>query len=415
MNQYILLVTIIGFAAIGMAWMPAISKRTGISYAIIYVFAGAVLYGLFGKHLPNPVPQNNETLALHLTELVVIISLMGTGIKIDRAFSFRKWASPLKLIFIAMFLCVGLAALTGYTLLNFDLASAVLLGGVLAPTDPVLASDVQVGPPNTGVKSETRFTLTTEAGLNDGMAFPFIWLAILLCSLAKGNEVSFSNWLSYDVLYKIAVGLILGFVLGKVMGFAVFRLPERYPSLKIQDGLLAIALTLFVYGITEMVHGYGFIAVFISAITLRHFEKGHDLHHELHSVTDQVERLLVAVVLLLFGGSLVSGILSSLSWPMVGFALMFLLIIRPVTAYVSLSQSGVHQHERLAISFFGIRGMGSLFYLSFAFQENEFIKRKELWSLVAFTILLSIVVHGLTASPVMKHLGRTMPKEDIPQ
>ena len=398
----------------GMAWMPAVSKKTGVSYAIIYVAAGAILYALLGTYLPDPIPQHNETLTLHLTEIVVIISLMGTGIKIDRTFSFKNWASPFKLISLAMLMCIGIAAWVGYTFLGFDLASAVLLGSVLAPTDPVLASDVQVGPPNSKVKSETKFTLTTEAGLNDGMAFPFIWLAIFLAMFSKGESVSFFHWFSYDVLYKIAAGLFIGYVLGKVVGYIVFRLPKNYPVLKTHDGLLAIALTLFVYGVTEMVHGYGFIAVFVAAVNLRHFEKGHDLHHELHSTTDQVERLLVAVVLLLFGGALVSGLLTALSWPMVIFGFVFLLMIRPLTTYLSLYGSGIHVKERMAISFFGIKGMGSVFYLAFAFQETDFSDKNELWALISFTILVSIVLHGLTANPVMKHLSRVMPKEQIP-
>jgi len=414
MDQYILILTLTGLAAMGMAWMPAISKNTGISYSIIYVAAGALLYALLGEHLPNPLPQHNETATLHLTEIVVIISLMGTGIKIDRAFSIKNWASPLRLISLAMLLCMGIAALVGYKFLGFELAAAVLLGSVLAPTDPVLASDVQVGPPNSKVKSETKFTLTTEAGLNDGMAFPFIWLAIVLAMFSKGESVSFLHWFWYDVLYKIGAGLIVGYVLGKVVGYIVFRLPERYPVLKTHDGLLAIALTLFVYGLTEMVHGYGFIAVFVAAVNLRHFEKGHDLHHEFHSVTDQAERLLVAVVLLLFGGALVSGLLTGLTWPMVIFAFVFLLVIRPLTTYVSLFGRGMRVKERMAISFFGIRGMGSVFYLAFAFHETDFANKNELWTLVAFTILLSIVVHGLTANPVMKHLSRVIPKEEVP-
>lgn len=403
-----------GLAAMGMAWMPAISKKTGISYSVIYVAAGVALYALLGKYLPDPLPQHNKKLTLHLAELVVIISLMGTGIKIDREFSFKNWASPLKMISLAMMACICLAAFMGYTFLGLSLASAVLLGSVLAPTDPVLASDVQVGPPNSKLKSETKFTLTAEAGLNDGMAFPFIWLAITLALNAQGENISFLHWFSYDVLYKIVAGLIIGYVLGWLTGNVVFRLPEKFPFLKTHDGLLAIALTLFVYGLTEMVHGYGFIAVFVSAVTLRHFEKGHDLHHELHSTTDQVERLMVAVLLLLFGGTLVSGILSGLTWAMVAFSLVFLFLIRPLAGYVSLLGSKMHSKERWAISFFGIRGIGSIFYLAFAFTKTGHFPEETLWTIIAFTITLSVLVHGITAAPVMRHLSHILPQESIP-
>ncbi|MET0636707.1 MAG: cation:proton antiporter [Chitinophagaceae bacterium] len=414
MNQYIFLLTIIGIAAFAMTWMPAVTKKTGISYSIIYVAAGVLLYLVFPAYLPIPLPQEYPDTTLRLAEMVVIISLMGTGIKIDRPFNLRNWSSPLKLISIAMLLCIALAAMAAHLLLGFDLAAAILLGAVLAPTDPVLASDVQVGPPNVGAKSETKFALTAEAGMNDGMAFPFIWLAIVIATTATGMEPNFLNWFGYDLLYKLAVGLIIGFVAGKAIGYLVFNLSGKYKFLKTNDGFLAIAMTLLVYGVTEMIHGYGFIAVFICAVTFRHSEKEDDYHHDLHTVTDQTERLLVAVILLLFGGALVSGILDHLSWRMASFTFLFLFVLRPVAAYLSLVTGNFHWKEKIAISFFGIRGMGSVFYLAFALKETGFIVENELWSVVSFTILVSILIHGLTATSIMNYLKREMPREEVP-
>jgi len=404
MDLYIVLLTFIGLAAFGMAWMPAITRKTGISYSIIYVCVGILIYQFFPDVFPNPDPVTNNDQAMRLSEMVVIISLMGTGIKIDRPFSLKNWATPIKLIFIAMMICIAAAAFLGFKFLEFDLASAVLLGAVLAPTDPVLASDVQVGPPNAGRKSETRFSLTAEAGLNDGMAFPFTWLAIVLAVGAAGESNNLINWFGYHLLYKLIIGLVVGYSLGKLVGYLVFRVSEKLKFLKTKDGFLAISLTLVVYGVTELLHGYGFVAVFISAFTLRHFEKNHDYHDELHSFTDQAERLLVAVLLILFGGSLVGGILNALTWKMVVFSLVFLFIIRPVAAYISIAFSKFHIKEKLAISFFGIRGMGSVFYLAFAFKEMKFEYVRELWAIVAFTILISVIIHGITATPIMKHL-----------
>ena len=136
---------------------------------------------------------------------------MGTGIKIDRNFSLRNWSSPLKLISIAMLLCIAACVLMGMLMLNLALPAALLLGAVLVPTDPVLASDVQVGPPNEKYKSETRFALPSEAGLNDGFAFPFIWLAILAATIGLQSE-SVIHWLGYHLLYKIAAGIFLGWL-----------------------------------------------------------------------------------------------------------------------------------------------------------------------------------------------------------
>lgn len=415
MDKYILFITIVGLAAFAMAWMPGITKHTGVSYSIIYVLAGVLLYTLLPGVMPNPLPSLHQDLTIRLTEMVVLISLMGTGIRIDRSFSLKLWATPLKLISITMLLCIGGAALVGYYFLGLDVASAALLGAVLAPTDPVLASDVQVGPPNDGFKSETRFALTAEAGLNDGMAFPFTWLAITLALIAGGSGTSVMQWFTYDFLYKIIAGLLMGYVLGKAVGYLVFRISKKYRFLKTNDGFLALALTLSVYGLTELIHGYGFIAVFISAITFRHSEKEHDLHDELHSFTDQAERVLVAVVLILFGGTLVSGILNPLTWKMVLFTFFFLFLIRPLAAYASVLVPKIHLKEKLAISFFGIRGLGTIFYLAFAFREAAFKFKDELWAIAAFTILISIVIHGLTATPIMQHLKENMPVEKTPE
>src|SRR5688572_16087946 len=237
MDQYILLLTIVGLAALTMAWMPAITKRTGISYAILYVLAGVLIYTVFPRYLPVPLPSLNNTLTLHLAEMVVIISLMGTGIKIDRPFSFANWASPLKLVSVAMLLCIAGAAFIAYHFLHLDLAAAVLLGAALAPTDPVLASDVQVGPPNSKGKSETKFSLTAEAGLNDGVAFPFTWLAIFFALSGGENDTTgLIQWFGYDLLFKIVAGLVMGFLLGKAAGYLVFRVPEKWRFLKTKDG-----------------------------------------------------------------------------------------------------------------------------------------------------------------------------------
>lgn len=416
MDEYFLLLSLIGFAAFGMAWMPAISRITGISYSIIYLFAGILIYLVFPDFLPKPDVISNARLTTRLTELVVIVALMGTGIKIDRSFTLRNWSSPLRLIFIVMLICIAAAALLGYTLLSLNIGSALLLGAALAPTDPVLASDVQVGPPNERIKSETKFSLTAEAGLNDGMAFPFTWLAILFAISRLGDlgTGTLFSWLGYHVLYKIAGGVFVGYIFGRVVGYLVFIVSEKFHSLKTRDGFLAISLTLIVYGVSELAHVYGFVAVFISSITLCHFDKRHDYHDELYSFADQTERLLVAMLLILFGGALVSGILEPLTWQMAVFTLIFLFLIRPGAALLSLAGTQVHIKEKLAISFFGIRGMGSVFYLAFAFQQAYFGYEKELWATVAFTILISIFIHGITATPVMKHLKREIPIEREP-
>ncbi len=406
MDDYILILTLVGAATFLMAWMPGLSKRTGVSYSVFYIAAGALLYLTIPEHLPDPLPKNNESLTLHLTELIVIISLMGSGIKIDRSFSFKAWSLPLKLIGITMLFCIAAAACMGYYFLSLGIASAALLGAALAPTDPVLAADVQVGPPNDKAKSEVKFTLTSEAGLNDGVAFPFTWLAVCLGLMVSGDQTNILEWFAFDLVYRLGAGILIGWIFGKAIGFLLFRISEKSGLLSTRDGFLAIAATLLVYGVTEFAHGYGFLAVFICSITLRHYEKDHHYHKELHSFTDQTERLLLSLLMILFGGTLVMGILKPIDTRMVIFVLLFLLVIRPAAAWLALINSKIKNKEKWAIGFFGIKGLGSVFYLSFGFHEFNFEHQDQLWAIVALTILLSIVMHGFSATTVMKKISK---------
>ncbi len=303
-----------------------------------------------------------------------------------------------------MLISIGLMAYLSWQFLNFDIPSALLLAAVLAPTDPVLAADVQVGPPHENKRDDVKFALTGEAGLNDGMAFPFTWLAITVAQITYKQEGSLIDWLLVDLLYKIVVGVIAGFVLGRLLAYALFKKPNKNNLLEQNNGFIALAATLLIYGFTELIHAYGFIAVFVGAVTLRNYEMRHEFHTQLHSFTDQIERILVAIVLMLFGGSLVSGILEDLSGQMVLIGIVFVLLVRPLAGYLALIGTGLHKIKRLSISFFGIKGIGSFFYLSFALVETDFAQAGEIWALAAFTVLVSLVVHGSTATHSMNQI-----------
>ncbi|HLL43690.1 MAG TPA: cation:proton antiporter [Segetibacter sp.] len=415
MSTYLICITIIGIASLGMAWMPSLTEKTRISYAIIYVLIGMLVYSVIPV-LPTANPVEHEEFALRLTEIVVIISIMGTGLKIDEPFSLKTWLVPFRLVTITMLLSITAVALVTWYFFNLNPATAILLGAVLAPTDPVLASDVQVGPPLDDTKDNTRFTLTAEAGMNDGMAFPFTWLALSLATMSGTIQERLLSWVWMDLLYRIAAAVLIGYAVGKLIAYLVIYLPEKQNFVVIRDGFVGIAITLAVYGITEMIHAYGFIAVFITAITLRNAEMGHKYHKKLHGFTDQIEKILVAIVLILFGGAVVSGILKPLTVPWAIFALVFLLIIRPLTALVSMIGIPYHIKEKMAISFFGIRGIGSFFYLAFALTNSKFDNGAELWAVTSFIVLASIIIHGFSATTVIKNLSGKYPHiEEIHQ
>jgi NhaP-type Na+/H+ or K+/H+ antiporter len=395
-----------------MAWLPSGLANRPLSYPIIYLILGAVLYSL-PLDLPDPDVRKEESFVVRLTELCVIVSLMGSGIKINRPFNLKNWSVPFRLVTITMVLTIGILAWLGWWILGFSVATAVLLGAVLAPTDPVLAADIQVGPPSDEFEDHVRFSLTAEAGLNDGMAFPFTWLAIALAISASTAESWIGNWLLVDVGYKIVSGTFMGYVLGRAMAFIVFQLPKKYNSFpKTRDGFVALSLTLIVYGFTEMIHGYGFIAVFVAGLTLGGYERNHHYHKEMHDFTDQMERLLMVIVLIPFGGSLVKGMLDSLTWQLALIGLALLFIIRPFSSWVGLIGTNISIKEKMAISFFGIRGIGSFYYLSFAMYKTVFSEEEEVWALVSFIVVVSIFLHGITAYPVMRYLDLRRLKEE---
>ena len=412
---------VVGLAILGAVVLPRLLSGKPMSFPIIYVAAGAALFALpLGVAAPNPV-ENAEYTEL-LTELVVIIALMGAGLKLDRPFDWRAWSSTWRLLAISMPITIALTAALGYWWFGMLPATAILLGAAIAPTDPVLASDVQATPPTEGTDEEIdsaeqegtiRFALTSEAGLNDGLAFPFTNLAIAMA--AATGTASFAwlgEWVLVDVIYKIAVGIIFGYLGGRLLAGFIFGAPSSTELARVMEGAEALATTLIVYGVTELVHGYGFIAVFVAALELRNYEWEHDYYRKLHDFAVITERLLMAAVLVLFGGAVVGGLLSPLTWLDALAGLALVLVVRPLAGIVGMVGSSATWNERLAVSFFGIRGIGSFFYLAHALNEASFgelellVAADRLWAVVGFVVLVSILIHGTTASPVMNFVDR---------
>ena len=391
------------------SWAPKGLKRVPLSLAIICVGLGFAIFSLDVLSF-NPDPRSYDTLTERLTELVVIISLMGAGLKLDRPVSLKGWGPTWRLLAIAMPLSIAATAWLGVAGLGFSLAMAVLLGAALAPTDPVLASDVQTGPPKTGEENEVRFNLTAEAGLNDALAFPFVNLAILIslsgASVWAGQGLA--HWAATDVVWKLLAGGAMGWLVGKAMGWLIFQAHSHGIS-RHADGLVAIGATFIAYAATELVHGYGFLAVFVCALTIRGSEREDDFHEEMHDFAEQIERLLMMLLLVLFGGALANGLLDALTWTdaLIGLAILF--IVRPVVGFLSLSGSPLPRRDRIMLAYLGIRGLGSVYYVAYALSQGDFGDSERLWAVIGFVILTSIVVHGITATPLMaliERLGR---------
>ncbi|WP_414472461.1 cation:proton antiporter [Microvirga sp. M2] len=405
MSAYVVVMAGFGVIVLLTAWLPMVLKELPLSLPIFCIGLGALIFAI--PNLPGVMPHPMEQLTLveHASELVVIISLMGAGLKIDRPFGWKRWTFTWRLLGLSMPLTILCLAFLGSSLLGLSAASAVLLAGALAPTDPVLASDVQVGPPRSGQEDEVRFTLTSEAGLNDGLAFPFVLLAL---SLAQGGSVtSLAKWFAYAALWKIVAGIVMGYAVGRVLGWLTFHLPNRAKLSRTGSGFVALGITCLAYGVTEMAEGYGFLAVFVAALALRATKREDAYHEKLHDFAEELERLLMMALLVLLGGAMTGGqLFRALSWEAVVFGLLALFVIRPLAGWIGLIGTKSPAGERLAISFFGIRGLGSIYYLAYALRHQDFDRPDALWSTAGFVILVSIVLHGVTVTPVMHRLDR---------
>jgi len=388
------------------AWLPMVLKEAPLSLPIVCIVIGAAAFWFFPEipvpHLPAELP-----LVEKMTEFVVIISLMGAALKIDRKLGWRRWITTWRLLAIAMPLTIAALWASGYALLGLSGASALLLAAALAPTDPVLASDVQVGPPKSGEEDDTRFALTSEAGLNDGLAFPFVMAAIAMSQAGGSLGAWITHWFAQDVVWRLSAGIAIGAALGYGLGWLVFRIPNRAKLSRTGDGFVALGITVVVFGISEAAHGYGFVSVFVAGLALRAAERDHEYHQTLHDFAEQLERLLMMALLVLFGGAIsAGGLLNSLSLSGAVYAGLAIFAIRPLLAWISLSGTTCPPTERAAISFFGIRGIGTIYYLAFALQKASFDGAETMWSISAAIVLTSIVLHGVTVTPVMMLIDR---------
>jgi sodium/hydrogen antiporter len=401
-DGYTLLLLGLGLAFLTAALLPRLLVRSWLSLPIVLVACGVLLSWLMPDTLKAD-PIRNGLLAERLAEMAVIISLMSAGLKIDRPIGWRRWATTWRLLAVTMPLCIAALTLGGTFLLGLPLASAVLLGAVIAPTDPVLASSVQVAPPGEGDQDETRFALTSEAGLNDGLAFPFVNLAVVIAATGLAWE-GLSDWLFIDVLWKIVAGIVGGLVVGQGVAWLVFRVDRR--SMVI-DGAVALALTLVAYGATEMMHGYGFIGVFVAALMFRRMERDHEHHKELHDFSEQIENLLMSVILILLGAAIANGLFAPLTWPAMGLGVFFVLAIRPLAGFLGLIGTGIPGQHRSAIAVYGIRGIGTFYYLAYGLNHAYITDAdgRMVWALAGFIVVVSIVLHGTMAPWVMDRLG----------
>ncbi|WP_184792167.1 cation:proton antiporter [Streptomyces sp. 3211] len=404
-----------GLGALCAAVLPTALAKRPLSLPMVFLAAGFLVFLLPLDALPTLDPVRHRSVVEHLTEVCVVIALMGAGLAINRPPGRRAWSTTWRLLGLAMPLTILLTAAVAGWLVGWPPAVALLVAAALAPTDPVLAAEVRVGEPTDAedVENEVRFALTSEAGLNDGLAFPFVLAAMALttASATGWSTEGLWHWVWSDILVRSVVGLAVGVGVGRLLGWMFFQ--ASWKALRLsehREGFVALAATFTAYGLTELLHGYGFLAVFVAACTIRNAERSHRYHRVMHAFTDQIERLLTAVILFLVGGFVADGGLAALTWRGAVLGLVLFVLIRPAVGWAVQIRGRAAGEERAAIAFFGIRGIGSFFYLAYALGEADFAApTRELWAVVTFTVLLSVLLHGIAATPVTTRLDRSAP------
>lgn len=413
------LLLVVGFTASYIKTVPATS-------AIVYLFIGFVV-GPMGFGLFHFNPLEESALLELLTEIGVLISLYCAGVKMPAPVTFRRWSNPLRLAVISMTLTVALVALFGYYWLALPLGAAVLLGAVVAPTDPVLATEVQVR--HADDPDRLRFALTCEAGINDGTAFPFVMLGLGLLGLHDLGDNSL-RWLAVDVAWATGAGIGIGVLAGYAVGWLVQKLRTTFATSEFLESFLGLGLIAFAYGISLLVSAWGFLAVFSAAVALRHTElklaglkqqysdptSGETtpgeapqaiahVHQSSLVFNEHLERLAEIVLVLLIGGSL---FWDSWSWRAVGFAAFLFFVARPISVHLGLLGTNAPMRVRNLAGWFGVRGIGSLYYLMYAIQHGlpEEIAL-ELIHLTFVVVALSILVHGVSVKPAIARFWRS--------
>ncbi|MDO9195769.1 sodium:proton antiporter [Rhodoferax sp.] len=395
-----------------------ILKRSPVTAAIIYLAVG-LLVGPSVLNLFHFNPLKESALLEVLTEIAVLISLFSAGVKMPVPFNFARWRAPILLATVSMTITVAMVAAFAYYVLGLPLGAGVLLGAILAPTDPVLATDVQSRHP--GDRDQLRFTLTCEAGMNDGSAFPFVMLGLGLLGLHELGDNGLS-WVVVDVLWAtlgaIAIGVAAGVALAR-LGWKLRRAPHQH---ELMDDFLGLGLIGFVYGLSVMFHAWGFLAVFFAAVALRQTEQklaratqgSTEKNHAAEPLPtvsegslifkEHLERLSEVMLVLLVGGSL---FLNSWSWEAVGLALFLFMVARPLSVVIGLMGTGTLWRIRGMTGWFGVRGIGSLYYLMYAIQHGlPETLALQMIQLTLIVVTLSILLHGVSVKPMMGRFWR---------
>lgn len=432
---------IVGTLLITMALGATVLKRLPLSTAMLYLGVGVGVSPL-GLGLLPADPRQHTVLLERMAEVVVLLSLFTAGLKLSPGLRDHRWRLPVRLALTSMVITVALVAFAAFLLTDLPLGACVLLGAVLAPTDPVLASQVQLQNPKD--QDRLRFALTGEGGLNDGTAFPFVMLGLGLLGLHEMGTGGW-RWWAVDVLWATVAGLGIGALLGLAVGRLVLYLRREHKEAVGMDDFLALGLIALAYGAALLLHAYGFLAVFAAGVALRQLEQSQPaaadssaraeramthpasaasaavdrrhapafMTHAVLGFNQQAERIGEVAIVITLGALLWSVQWQHLVW---WFVPLLLLAIRPLSVGLGLLGSPASGTERWLVSWFGIRGVGSIYYLMYAVNHGlpgELADR--MIALTLAVVVASIVLHGVSVTPMMAAYERALGRRRSPQ
>jgi sodium/hydrogen antiporter len=403
--MYIFYLLVIGslllFVTLGSGWI----SRLPISYAILYLAFGIFL-SPYGVNLIQIRP--GAEFLERMTEFVVLISLFSCGLKMNRPLSTWAWQSTIRLIGLLMPICIAAVAAIAHWILNMDWGGAILLGAILAPTDPVLASEVQMTHPED--LDELRFGLTSEGGLNDALAFPFVYFGLRW--LESDNWQSwFGEWVAIDLFWAIAAGFVMGMVVPWGVVWIDKHIQRVRPVDVLMEDFVALAIVLLTYSLTEVVNGYGFLAVFVAGIMTHRSYQNPDKRTSQLEFAETIEKLSEFGTVMLLGSLLRFEPIAQFGGQGLLVAGLLIFIIRPVGAWLCSLGQNLNPIRPWLFGWFGVRGIGSLYYLFYSLGGGlrDALGEQIAW-ITLMTVSLSIILHGITSTPLMGWYDRQIEK-----
>jgi NhaP-type Na+/H+ or K+/H+ antiporter len=424
---------IVGGIFVVMGIAGSLLKRLPCSSAMLYLAIGAALGTPGAGILALDIFRDAHLLRV-LTEVALLVSLFAIGLRLRVPLANPLWGLPLRLGVLAMLITIPLLTAFGMVVLDLPVGPALLIAAILAPTDPVLAHDVQVQ--DSRDQDQMRFALSGEGGLNDGAAMPFALLGIALCNQPdRPIAAALSPIFMAHALWGGVGAIGIGATLGWATTHGVAWLRTRHAQALGLEGFFALGLIVLSYGAAELAHTYGFLAVFAAGVAMRrvehrasgertaqatigtldpqnvqataaHPDKAHAYMAEsILGFTIELEKIAEMATMIVIGNVLTTLPAPLLSQRNAMVAAVLFLLVRPLAVGISLAGSRASPAQRRLMSWFGIRGIGSFYYTAFA-VEHGVQASTAIVPTALFVVTASVVVHGVSATPLMNWYQR---------